>query len=188
MSGIIYGFAGSRARVRLFYTRCNFTRGHNVKPAPVPVGTNTNPYPHPTGFLPLHSGCHSLISTTPCLVLQKQERNNLFSAKSRSLKYSSHNLTLRSDRSAMIDRPSFPSGVVNLLAPFQDQQARRGAPCSASTLYWSDRYGSPVRLVSPGRSGERPTNVARAGSRRGGAHRVVLVSAGQLGHLQTSRR
>jgi hypothetical protein len=52
VSGIICGFAGSRARVRLFYTHCNFTREHNVKPAPVLVGTNTNPYPHPTGFLP----------------------------------------------------------------------------------------------------------------------------------------
>jgi hypothetical protein len=39
-----------------------------------------------------------------------------------------------------------------------------------------------------GRSDERATNVARAGSRRGGAHRVVLGSAGQLGRLQTSRR
>jgi hypothetical protein len=52
MSGIICGFAGSRARVRIFYTRCNFSRRHNVKPAPVPVGTNTNPYPRPTGFCP----------------------------------------------------------------------------------------------------------------------------------------
>jgi hypothetical protein len=75
-----------------------------------------------------------------------------------------------------------------LLAHFRGQQARRGAPCSASTLYRSDRYGSPVRPVSPGRSDEKPTNVARARSRRGSARRVVLGSAGQLGRLQTSRR
>jgi hypothetical protein len=56
------------------------------------------------------------------------------------------------------------------------------------TPHRSDRYESPVRPVSLGGSGERPTNVVRAGSRRGGARRVVLGSAGQLGRLQTSQR
>jgi hypothetical protein len=71
---------------------------------------------------------------------------------------------------------------------FWSQQARRGAPCGTSTPYRSDRCESLVRPVSPGWSGERPTNVVRAWSRWGGARRVVLGSAGQLGRLQTSRR
>jgi hypothetical protein len=80
------------------------------------------------------------------------------------------------------------SNYDEIVDTFWSQQARGGATCSASTPYRPDRCGSPVRSVSPGRSGERPTNVARVGFRWGSARRVVLGSVGQIGRLQTSRR
>jgi hypothetical protein len=53
MRSTCHGYlSGSRARVEVFYARCNFARGYNVKPAPVPVGRKRNPYPRPIGFLP----------------------------------------------------------------------------------------------------------------------------------------
>jgi hypothetical protein len=72
-------------------------------------------------------GSHSLIWITPCSILRKQYKNYLLSTKRRSLMYSSHNLTLRFDRSVMIARSSFPSGVTNFITPFGANRVRRSS-------------------------------------------------------------
>jgi hypothetical protein len=96
---------------------------------------------------------------------------------------------LRSSHDAIsLELDFIPSGVTNLLTPFGANKHAEELLAAPPRRTRSNRCGSPVRPVSPRRSGERPTNVARARSRRGNTCKVVLGSAGQLGRLQTSRR